>query len=309
MEFDAGFSPQCSQNSCSDLDDLLDLNKPPSVGSFTCPLPKKSYSSQLILSKNTQGFSDIDSGFEFTSSDSSGCSQQSLNAFEFVKNRKAFSSQSTASDESFSLLDASLMPVRAIDASEQAIRSEFSQEDGLPCWEKQCYSERLKTLSQSLTLSQDESQGAIGFDNRSLGEQYFQNERDQVPRKNQIERDTQSDCSDYEDDSRIKRFRSSNFDELTLDSVDGASEVTQSVSDSVPSEIDPIYNMFAAIKSQHSDNAFVYALAANLCKDVYPKHMNITLKTALLLSIVSCNVGLMLIETFEVPFCDRHQSV
>ncbi|XP_031627022.1 minichromosome maintenance domain-containing protein 2 [Contarinia nasturtii] len=60
--------------------------------------------------------------------------------------------------------------------------------------------------------------------------------------------------------------------------------------DSVLPIIDPIIELFRKIRLQYSDNAFVYALASNMCKDIYPKNSHISLKMALLLSIVSCNV-------------------
>lgn len=70
--------------------------------------------------------------------------------------------------------------------------------------------------------------------------------------------------------------------------------------DSILPEIDPILKLFSKIKTKYSDCAFVYALASNMCKDIYPKNSYISLKTALLLSIVSCNVNLNLfIMSFE----------
>lgn len=60
----------------------------------------------------------------------------------------------------------------------------------------------------------------------------------------------------------------------------------------IQSEIDKVVKLFTKIKTQHSDWACVYALASNMCKDIYPKNSYISFKTALLLSIVSCNVSL-----------------
>lgn len=48
------------------------------------------------------------------------------------------------------------------------------------------------------------------------------------------------------------------------------------------------------IKSQYSDHAFVHAIAANMCRDIYPKECHISLKLTLLLSIISCNVRLFI---------------
>lgn len=69
-------------------------------------------------------------------------------------------------------------------------------------------------------------------------------------------------------------------------------DLDDNITDSVLSEIDPILRLFAHIRSQYSDCAFAYALAANMCKDIYPKNSYISLKTALLLSIVSCDVSI-----------------
>lgn len=67
-------------------------------------------------------------------------------------------------------------------------------------------------------------------------------------------------------------------------------------------EIDPNRKLFSKIKSQYSDCVFVYALASNMCKDIYPNNSYISLKTALLLSIVSCNVSLEYLDLFIMSF-------
>lgn len=68
-------------------------------------------------------------------------------------------------------------------------------------------------------------------------------------------------------------------------------DIDDNMSDSIPSEFDQVLKLFSKIKTKYSDYSFVYALAANMCKDIYPKSSYISLKMALLLSIVSCDVS------------------
>lgn len=55
-----------------------------------------------------------------------------------------------------------------------------------------------------------------------------------------------------------------------------------------------IYILHQRVKSQYSDHAFVHAIAANMCRHIYPKECHISLKLTLLLSIISCNVRIFI---------------
>lgn len=241
MSFDTGLASQSSQNSQSSIGlgdyDLLDFDQPPTCSSLSYTLPKASYPTQLILSKNVQPNSDIDSGFDFTSSGSIE-TQKSQGSLQLSATRRVISKEihaNSVSDDSF-------------DSNE--------------------------TEADSFTR--------------------------------QLERNSQSQC-----DERNHEWRSNSsgspvveyeeyYDEemplsgvTTVEDVDNRQQSQQinDMPDSILSEFDPILKLYSKIKAQHSDCAFVYALASNMCKDLYPKNSYISLKTALLLSIVSCDVS------------------
>lgn len=224
MSFETGIDSHYSQNS-SDSDDFFDLDQPPR--SYNCMLPKVSYPSQLILSKSTPTKSDIDSGFDFTSSSSSGI-PNSLAKFQYFETQKAISVQSTDLLTGRYLLDL----------------NETSYE-----------------CSQNRSNGSNDSDGAASYSENATNEQ---------------DSDEEMPLSGVAVDAGHDYEQQQSFN---------------NVPDSILTEIEPIIKLYTQIKSQYSECAFVYALAANMCKDIYPKNSNISLKTALLLSIVSCNVS------------------
>lgn len=224
MSFETGIDSHFSQNS-SDSDDFFDLDQPPR--SYNCMLPRVSYPSQLFLTKSTPTKSDIDSGFDFTSSSSSGI-PNSLAKFQYFETQKAISIQSTDLLTSEYLLD---------------------------------LNERSYECSQKPSNESNDSDGAASYSEKATNEQ---------------DSDEEMPLSGVSVDAGHNHEQQQSFTD---------------VPDSILTEIEPIIKLFTQIKSQYSECAFVYALASNMCKDIYPKNSHISLKTALLLSIVSCNVS------------------
>lgn len=145
----------------------------------------------------------------------------------------------------------------------------------------------------------------------NLDETETDSQLDEVQRKNHNESQSKNHKQNHErnvsNDSLQIGFED---EEMPLSGVtttgdEENNEQSQEFSDvpnSVLPEIDPILKLFSKIKSKYSDCAFVYALASNMCKDIYPKNSYISLKTALLLSIVSCNVSFWWTFSFSTHF-------
>lgn len=276
-----------SQNSSgfSDIDELLDLNQPPSIESFTCPLPQTGYSSQLILPRSTQTSSNLDSGLDLTpnqSFQSWSWNQNSHGRSRFSDNHRGISSQSTVSINSDSInslndtqstteFDAAEKPNIELDELEETFSKCLSQERST----QNIPSQNVQQNGQSMTqMERNDTQYNV-----QAIESNMSNESENMSESETIGEEQATASNDYEN-------RNADYSNVGQPLESAQSNLTSSFDP----EIGSILNLFTQIKSQHSDCAFVYALAAQMCKDIYPKHSHISLKTALLLSIVSCNV-------------------
>ncbi|XP_055303515.1 minichromosome maintenance domain-containing protein 2 [Sitodiplosis mosellana] len=235
MSFDTGLASQSSQNSQSSFGlgdyDLLDIDQPPTCSSFSFPLPKARYPSQLILPKK-QSNSDIDSGFDFTSSASTE-TRKSQASVQLLASQRVVSRQKdtvSISDDSFNSNDT--------ETDSELERHAQSQGDG----------------------QRHEWSNSSGSQEADYGECYDE------------EMPLSGVTTAEEEENREQSQQLSDMPNFILP------------------EFDSILKLYSKIKSQYSDCAFVYALASNMCKDLYPKNSYISLKTALLLSIVSCDV-------------------
>lgn len=240
MSFDTGLASQSPQNSQSSIGlsdyDLLDFDQPPTCSSLSYTQPKAGYPTQLILPKKVQPNSDVDSGFDFTSSGSSD-TRKSQGRLQLSTTQRQIPNQihtTSVSDDSFNSneteVDIFTSQLQRNSQGQCDERShEWNHSSGSPVDEyEECCDEEMPL--SGVTTAED-------VDNRQQSQQI-----DDVP-------------------------------------------------DSIASVYDPVLKLYSKIKAQHSDCAFVYALASNMCKDLYPKNSYISLKTALLLSIVSCDVS------------------
>lgn len=335
MNFEEGIGSQPSQPSQqsqkSDIDDWLDLEKPPSFKAAKCSLAT-TYPAKLSLPRSTQtttnNNSNVDSGFD---SSPSPCQSrtQSTQQSNSVENENSTSAQelnvSTRKrstndvDSAFSFSHSSTSsqwssavtkrPTQKTISNHQlnlpTNATPFSDNDDFHSFTQSSYflgkqysgSDPLNQrmfLSQSITSASfssidtfGESLSSIHLDTYSQDEEF--NEPDgrsyeQIDETNDLETFRIEDYSEEEDlSSRTMENRNDRGQPII--NPDGG------ILGSILPEIQPILNLFTQVKSQYSDCAFVYGLAAHMCKDIYPKNYNISLKTALLLSIVSCNVS------------------
>lgn len=313
-------SSQNSQNS-DDLDDLLDLNSPPSYSSnISSLLSTPAYPLKLFLSQHFRANSNSDSGFSFTQS--SFGQNQSFHR-QFSKTERVFSSQSTASVSSSDSFD---LPKKWSTQNNNHFRKE----------EKPLESKRPRTLwinaenndSSSLTqtpsflqspkspfqfLERNEASGGqdtnlisniLNDPSEESTTSFHMNELSQEIENSQKEIHPNCELANEADDEDEEESEngpaSSDLNRTNQnDEQQPIVNPDQNEGLSVLPAIQPILNLFTKVKSQHSDCAFVHALAAHTCKDIYPKHSYISLKTALLLSIVSCNVSLNSIHFFS----------
>lgn len=319
MYFDVANSSQQSQNSqqpqrspksqdsfdMSDIDDLLDLHQQPIFDSPKFAVRSGKYVAQLNFSRISQMIipsdnnSNIDSGFDSTQSSS------------FVRIQPDYSSTSFGNDEVFPSQSFGSINATASNADEKPglLNGSTSQTDEQHFLNQ----DELSEFSQS-------NSGSCSFDQR-----FSQNEKilisgRQLDLFGATSTPSSSDTNAQNDECNEKMDEIQHSEEFSPDSEisssnDGKShaEAEQSVMNpeepltglGLP-EIEPILKLFSRVKSQNTDCAFVSALAANMCKDIYPKHSNISLKTALLLSIVSCNVNIKCFSFFRfvISFLD-----
>lgn len=280
----------------SDIDDIFDLDKPPVYRPSPYSVPKSVYPSQSKLFGSTQTKSDIDSGFDSTPKQSLSLSWSRSSPSRFQLTQRHISSQSTVSinsNSSNSLNEtqttADFTPENGFDADLEQLEETFSQ-----CCSQERRSQNfpLANVSQQYTkrdenIEEEEEEGNTQYGIRDSYSS-VSNESQPLSESATICEEQATSLSGYENinsDSVVGGDADDDVERQPLENVE--SDLTQSC---IP-EISPILNLYTRIREHHSDCAFVYALASLVCKDVYPKHSHITLKTALLLSIVSCNVS------------------
>lgn len=259
-----------SQNSFdwSEFDDALDLEQPPTFNSSICPFEITNYPSQLILSRNNQNKSSkVDSGVGDDSTSTAVNSQTSQVSFEGQK-RITNHHQSTTPN-----------PIYSSDIDRGCTSSPIAY--SLPPKKSRFASPLPRTFSRQNSV--------LTIFHSPQGNSHA----------TECQRKTPTSETDESNDS------DTTGSEENHENVDAVSDDTENSNDvatpSTPSQnelllnpihmkIEPILNLMSQIKTQYTDYAFVYALAAHMCKDIYPRDCHITLKTALLLSIVSCTV-------------------
>lgn len=270
----------------SEFDDALDLDQPPTFNATISPLEFSSYSSQLILTRSSQrNKSRIDSGLDVESNSSTFSSQTSHVSFEGQK-RIANHNVSPASTPNRSVVrrdvdsghsGCSLSPIAC------AVPSKKSR------WES--------------PLQRPSSSQADSLDVNTFRSPLKPSTLNRLPnlenRKAAASSQRQTGATDTDESTHIESPERENDQTNVANSNDASDTAIQQQSTPNPNEslsnpihlkIAPILNLMSQIKTQYSDYAFVYALAAHMCKDIYPGDCYISLKTALLLSIVSCNV-------------------
>lgn len=272
------FTDNCSQQSkqsqssfdWSEFDDALDLDQPPTFNSTISPLEITSYSSQLILTRGSQrnNSTKIDSGFGIDSNPSTFHSQTSHVSFEGQK-RNANHELSPLSS-----------PCRSVVRSDVDSGCSFSP--------IACSLPSKKTRLESPVPRPSSTQTTFRSPLRPSTLNRLQNNSDEVAssQRQTADKSNQRDKSKNDDQTNAA---TENSNEPTTQQ-QSMSNPNESPPNSIHLKIAPILNLMSQIKTQHSDYAFVYALAAHMCRDIYPRDCHISLKTALLLSIVSCNV-------------------
>lgn len=313
----------------SDIDDWLDLEQPPVFKATKCSLATK-YPSKLYLPRSTQttanNNSNVDSGFDFSPSPCHSRTQPTLRSHSF-ENENPYSAQelsvSTTKranndiDSDFGFAESSTnfqrssavtmcltgktisshqsnLPTNAIphsDGFHSFTQSSFFGSKQYPVSgplnHRMFSSQSINSTSCSSIDSFGDSLSSSHLDTRPQDEEF--NEPDgrsyeQIDETNDLE-SFQFGNSSGEEDLPSRSMENMNHEEQPVINPDDG------IPGSILPEIQPILNLFAQIKSQYSDYAFVHGLAAHMCRDIYPKNYNISLKTALLLSIVSGNVS------------------
>lgn len=240
----------------TEFDNVLDLDQPPTFNSTICSLGITSYPSKLILARGTQrNKSKADSGFDTDESRSSTFhSQSSQVSFEGQKN----------------ISNHSLSPASSlVDSSDVDSECTFSPiAYSLPSKKS-----RLESPLQPAKLT------------RLPNHESLQEQTDETSDNETVESDN------YHANATVSSDGNDNWNDDAFDAIEQSpSNRSQSLSNPIHLKIAPVLNLMAQIKTQYTDYAFVYALAAHMCKGIYPRDCHISLKTALLLSIVSCNV-------------------
>lgn len=278
------FSNSENSSGLGEIDELLDLNQPPTIESFSSYLPQTTYRSQLFFRGTQTSGEDVDSGFDHTPKRSCwSWSKSSTSQLRFSNAPKNISSQSTVS----------------MNESTFSSSNETQQTPGFDP-EQQLDSD-IEELEQ--TFSQCCSQERFSQNNpREHGQSGWQDDGDRnEPQLDQNDTEfnflpIESNVSDESEDETLCEEQASDDDgNVNTGDMDNEEEPLEN-EENIPtslfvSEINSILNLYKKVKSQYSDCAFVYGLAAHTCKDIYPKYSHISLKRALLLSIVSCNVS------------------
>lgn len=265
MEFFAGNCSQQSKQSqnsfdWSELDDALDLDRPPTFNSTISPLEFTSYSSQLILTRNSQrnNSTKADSGFDIESNPSTFYSQASHVSFEGQKRNANQHSSPTSS------------PRRAVVRSDVDSGCSFSP--------IACSLPSKKSRQESPVPRPSSTQTTFRSPLRPSTLNRLRNNSNEVVSSQRQTADTSNQRDSCENTNGATTHQHS------------TPNPNGSPSNPIHLKIAPILNLMSQIKTQYSDCAFVYALAAHMCRDIYPRDCHISLKTALLLSIVSCTV-------------------
>lgn len=282
-EFQFDFKMSLNDGSCSqestksqdsfdwrEFDDCLDLDQPPIYSSPKYNLPITQYSTQLFLSKSTQSSgttktqSSFDNEFEFTQNSGHMQSQMTQQAMEPPKMMSTHQFNFPMNEQTNSDVDS-----------------------GVACSQNSYFSHMKKSnfefAAQRLFASQStnsQSDGAYKLTSQLTASMNFKTNR--MVFSCDADRTTSDDGADF-----------SQSNSVTADCDDSIQPINSPLDHSfisIDPKIQPILNLFSEVKSQHSDYAFVFALAGHMCSDIYPKHTHITLKTALLLSILSCDV-------------------
>lgn len=279
-----------SPNSLNDIDEYLDFDKPPIYNSPKCLFKPGNYASQLVL-RNTQTSSTNGNGSSDSNIDSGFDSIRSA----FQSHYETIHSSPSSGNQQGIL-------------SQQLISSVFEMNKSVDLSESSSPAQKQTTLQNFCEQGTISEQHPNLSSNVSVGDLIFsQNETTSI-----------RSCDLSSDSSIFDRFNSN--PEMLIGCTNGVfngiggningsshsdsfcsynekiqefmSSPAKSLGILIHPEIEPILRLFSEIKSQYSDGAFVYALASNMCKDIYPANSNISLKTALLLSIVSCNVSI-----------------
>lgn len=266
-----------SQNSFdwSEFDDVLDLDQSPTFNSSICSLEITNYPSQLILSRGTQrNKSKIDSGFDVESTSSTS------STFTSQTSQVSFEGHKRISNHSLSLAPSS---VGSSDVDSGCASSPVACT--LPSKKSRLESPLPILFSSQNTSSLDVNTFRSPIKPATLTRLPF--------RETDESNDSETPESvNYHANATVSHDCD---DDSNGNSNDAASQQqSMSLSNPIHLKIAPILNLMSQIKTQYSDYAFVYALAAHMCKDIYPRDCHISLKTALLLSIVSCNVKIPL---------------
>lgn len=289
------FSNSENSSGLGDIDELLDLNQPPTIDSFSSYLPQTTYPSQLFFRGTQTSGEDVDSGFDHTPKRSCwSWSKSSTSQLRFSNARKNISSQSTISmnESTFSSLNETqqirLDAEQQLDSDIEELEQTFSQ-----C----CSQERF-------SQNEPRDHGQSGWqDDEDCNELHL----DQNDTEFNVQPIDSNVSNESEDETLCEEQASHDDENVHVGDGDNDEEPLEN-EENIPtslfvSEINSILNLYKKIKSQYSDCAFVYGLASHTCKDVYPKYSHISLKRALLLSIVSCNVsydGMACICSFSV---------
>lgn len=275
------FAGNCSQQSkqsqdsfdWSEFDDALDLDQPPSFNSTISPLDITSYSSQLILNRSSQrsNSTKVDSGFGIDSS-----------AFQSPASQVSFEGQKRHTNHGLTSVSSPRQSVGGSDDDSGCSNSPI--ECSLPSKKSRLESPIQRISSTQSTFRSPLKPATLNRLRTNCDEAALcqRQTTDKSNNHDNSKNDEQTNATNSNDDTE-------NLDDNTIQQ-----QSTPAPNESLPNpihlKIAPVLNLMAQIKTQYSDYAFVYALAAHMCKDIYPRDVHISLKTALLLSIVSCNV-------------------
>lgn len=256
----------CSQNSFdwSEFDEALDLEQPPAFSSTLRSLEITNYPSQLILSNRSRNKnSKDDSGFNAAPSASFTFSTQS-SVMSFEGQHRSPAPNHVRFNESDSGCSSS-----PIACTLPAKKSRFASP--VPrAFSSQNFNSYTFRSPQNLT------------------------EPTQLPSNHSSQTDEDSNSNDTAESDEVQENEI-----VTSENADNVNDPNGCLSDPIHLKISPILNLMSQIKTEYSDYAFVYALAAHMCKDIYPRDCHISLKTALLLSIVSCTVRVLNIALYQ----------
>lgn len=303
MNFEEGIGSQPSQPSQqsqkSDIDDWLDWEKPPSFKAAKCSLAT-TYPAKLSLPRSTQtttnNNSNVDSGFDSSPSPCQSRTQFTKQS-NSVENENSTSSQElNASTRKRSTDDVD----SAFSFSHSSTSSQWSSAVTKRPTQKTISNHQLNLPTNATPFSQSITSASCSS-NDTFGESLSSIHLDTYSPDEEFNEPDGQDYGQIDETNDLETFRiedSSEEEDLSSRSVENWNDRGQPIINpdggipgSILPKIQPILNLFTQVKSQYSDCAFVYGLAAHMCKDIYPKNYNISLKTALLLSIVSCNVS------------------